>query len=277
MAAQAILLAGDAAQKSHWLPLLAGGTVAALALTEAHGDWDLANLTCTAEGKGDAIVLSGGKTFVTDAAMADVLLVTVALDGAPALVLVETANLPAGAMRREVVIDETRRSYGLNLEGLSVPRANLLTGGDIAGCLKNLHLAACLLYAAEMCGGTAGVINVTLEYLTTRRQFDHFIGAYQALKSFGRENDVLIVSVDGGCPGVQNIADGVIGATSQQYPLRMAALGVEAIAAYAADGSLPENTPGKDFYDTGVALVTDKAVDGVDSISVAEGTDLCWG
>ncbi|NIY71351.1 sugar ABC transporter substrate-binding protein [Marivivens donghaensis] len=102
-------------------------------------------------------------------------------------------------------------------------------------------------------------------------------GAYEALKSIGRENDVLIVSVDGGCPGIQNVADGVIGATSQQYPLLMASLGIEAIAQYAADGTLPQPTEGKDFFDTGVALVTDKAVDGVDSISVAEGTDLCWG
>lgn len=102
-------------------------------------------------------------------------------------------------------------------------------------------------------------------------------GAYEALRSIGRENDVLIVSVDGGCPGIQNIADGVIGATSQQYPLRMAALGIEAIAAFAADSTLPENTPGKDFFDTGVALVTDQPAEGVDSISVAEGTDLCWG
>ena len=44
-------------------------------------------------------------------------------------------------------------------------------------------------------------------------------GAYEALKAIGRENDVLIVSVDGGCPGVANVKDGVIGATSQQYPL----------------------------------------------------------
>lgn len=102
-------------------------------------------------------------------------------------------------------------------------------------------------------------------------------GAYEALRSIGRENDVLIVSVDGGCPGVQNIADGVIGATSQQYPLRMAALGIEAIAAYAKDGTLPENTPGKDFFDTGVALVTDEAAEGVESISVEEGKQLCWG
>lgn len=102
-------------------------------------------------------------------------------------------------------------------------------------------------------------------------------GAYEALRSIGRENDVLIVSVDGGCPGVQNVADGVIGATAQQYPLQMAAKGIEAIASFAADGTLPENTPGKDFFDTGVALVTDQPVDGVESISVEEGKALCWG
>ncbi len=102
-------------------------------------------------------------------------------------------------------------------------------------------------------------------------------GAYEALKAIGRENDVLIVSVDGGCPGVQNVAEGVIGATSQQYPLLMASLGVEAVKKWADSGEKPQPTPGKDFFDTGVALVTDQPVDGVESISVAEGTDLCWG
>ena len=103
------------------------------------------------------------------------------------------------------------------------------------------------------------------------------VGAYQALKAVGLESQVLIVSVDGGCPGVASVKDGVIGATSQQYPLQMAALGVEAIAKFAADGSKPEPTPGKAFFDTGVALVTDKPVEGVPSIDTAKGAELCWG
>jgi fructose transport system substrate-binding protein len=102
-------------------------------------------------------------------------------------------------------------------------------------------------------------------------------GAYEALKAFGRENDVLIVSVDGGCPGVANVKDGVIGATSQQYPLLMASLGIEAIAQWAKDGTKPEPTLGKAFFDTGVALVTDQPVDGVPSIDTTEGANLCWG
>jgi fructose transport system substrate-binding protein len=102
-------------------------------------------------------------------------------------------------------------------------------------------------------------------------------GAYEALKAIGRENDVLIVSVDGGCPGVQNVADGVIGATSQQYPLLMASKGIEAIAAWAKDGTKPQASEGKAFFDTGVALVTDNPADGVVSIDTKEGMDLCWG
>ncbi|WP_150526127.1 sugar ABC transporter substrate-binding protein [Roseibium sediminis] len=102
-------------------------------------------------------------------------------------------------------------------------------------------------------------------------------GAYEALKAIGREKDVLIVSVDGGCPGVDNVASGVIGATSQQYPLLMASKGIEAIAAWAKDGTKPQATDGKDFFDTGVSLVTDNPVDGVESISVEEGKSLCWG
>ncbi|WP_439651497.1 substrate-binding domain-containing protein [Maritalea mediterranea] len=102
-------------------------------------------------------------------------------------------------------------------------------------------------------------------------------GAYEALKSIGREDDVLIVSVDGGCPGVTNVAEGVIGATAQQYPLDMARLGIEAIAQYAKDKTLPETSPGLDFFNTGVALVTDSPVEGVPSITSEEGLELCWG
>ena len=102
-------------------------------------------------------------------------------------------------------------------------------------------------------------------------------GAAEALRAFGRQEGVTIVSVDGGCPGVQNVADGVIGATSQQYPRKMAEMGIEAIAAFAKDGTRPQNTEGLSFTDTGVQLVTDKPVEGVPSITSAEGLKLCWG
>jgi fructose transport system substrate-binding protein len=102
-------------------------------------------------------------------------------------------------------------------------------------------------------------------------------GAYEALKAVGKEKDVLIMSVDGGCPGVKNVSEGVIGGTSQQYPLVMAALGVEAIKKFADTGEKPAVTAGKNFFDTGVTLITDAPVGSVPSIDTKEGLAKCWG
>jgi len=103
------------------------------------------------------------------------------------------------------------------------------------------------------------------------------VGASEAIDAANLKG-VTIVSVDGGCsPGIEAVKSGVIGATSQQYPVKMAQLGVEAIAKYKATGEKPAVTPGLDFFDTGVQLVTDKPVDGVESITVAEAEKICWG
>jgi fructose transport system substrate-binding protein len=69
----------------------------------------------------------------------------------------------------------------------------------------------------------------------------------------------------------------VIGATSQQYPLLMASKGIEAIAAFAKDGTKPAASDGLTFFNTGVNLVTDKPAEGVTSIDSTKGTELCWG
>jgi len=103
------------------------------------------------------------------------------------------------------------------------------------------------------------------------------VGAASALQDAGIKGAIL-VSVDGGCnPGITSVKSGVIGATSQQYPLKMAQLGVEAIAKLAKTGEKPQVTPGLDFFDTGVALVTDKPVSGVESIDSTKAEAICWG
>ncbi len=102
-------------------------------------------------------------------------------------------------------------------------------------------------------------------------------GAYAALKAAGKEGQALIVSVDGGCPGVKSVASGVIGATSQQYPLLMASKGIEAIAAFAKDGTKPVASANLSFMNTGVNLITDKPAEGVPSLDTKEGLAKCWG
>jgi fructose transport system substrate-binding protein len=102
-------------------------------------------------------------------------------------------------------------------------------------------------------------------------------GAYQALKAAGKQKDVTIVSIDGGCPGVDNVKAGVIGATSMQFPLKMASLGVEAISKFAKDGTKPQVTAGKDFVDTGAQLITDQPQTGVEAKDSTWGKQNCWG
>jgi fructose transport system substrate-binding protein len=97
-------------------------------------------------------------------------------------------------------------------------------------------------------------------------------GAYKALKAAGKDQGVMIVSVDGGCTGVRDVKAGKIAATAQQYPLKMAALGVEAGLAYAKTGKKASG-----YVDTGVTLITDKPLAGVDSKDTRAGLDACWG
>ncbi|WP_317201819.1 sugar ABC transporter substrate-binding protein [Janthinobacterium sp.] len=97
-------------------------------------------------------------------------------------------------------------------------------------------------------------------------------GAYKALKALGKEKNVMIVSVDGGCAGVRDVKAGVIAATSQQYPLNMAGLGVEAGAEYAKTGKKVSG-----YVDTGVTLISDKAQKGVESRDTVFGLGACWG
>jgi len=98
-------------------------------------------------------------------------------------------------------------------------------------------------------------------------------GAWTALKKAGKKpNGVTIVSVDGGCAGVRNVKAGIIDATSQQYPLRMASLGVAAVVKYANGGSKASG-----YTDTGLNLIAKKPLKGVPSKSVAYGLANCWG
>ena len=103
-------------------------------------------------------------------------------------------------------------------------------------------------------------------------------GASVALTAAGKKpGDYIMVSVDGGRAGVTNVQKGVIGATSQQYPLRMADLGVKAIADIINSGTKPAVSPGLDFYNTGVTLITDTPADGVKSETSQYGLDNAWG
>ena len=99
-------------------------------------------------------------------------------------------------------------------------------------------------------------------------------GGANALKAAGKDpKDFILVSVDGGCEAIEKgIKTDVIDATSQQYPLKMAALGVEKGAAAARGGDKPSG-----YVDTGVELITNQPVKGVEAKDAAYGEENCWG
>ena len=101
-------------------------------------------------------------------------------------------------------------------------------------------------------------------------------GAYAALKAAGK-TDVVVVSVDGGRAGVEAVKAGTIAATSQQYPAKMVELGVKAIIDIVKTGNKPENSPGLDFFDTGVTLIANEPIEGVESEDPQFGLDNAWG
>jgi fructose transport system substrate-binding protein len=98
-------------------------------------------------------------------------------------------------------------------------------------------------------------------------------GAWNALKNAGKTKAATtIVSVDGGCAGVRNVRGGIIDATSQQYPLRMASRGVQAVVNFARTGRKVSG-----YTDTGVNLIALRARAAVPSKGVAYGLKNCWG
>src|SRR5437762_13389186 len=89
-----------------------------------------------------------------------------------------SSDLPPQRRRRGTVIDETRRSFQLDLAGLSIPKSALMTGDKARAALTAVRDAALLLTSAEAAGGLAGVLQVILEYLNTRSAFGRKIGSY---------------------------------------------------------------------------------------------------
>jgi len=102
------------------------------------------------------------------------------------------------------------------------------------------------------------------------------IGACAAAKAAGVKIDAM-VSVDGGGAGIGAVKSGCINATSQQYPLLMADLGVQAIYDIVKNGTKPANSEGLDFFNTGVKLITDDPQEGVPSETTEYGLANAWG
>jgi fructose transport system substrate-binding protein len=126
--------------------------------------------------------------------------------------------------------------------------------------------------AMENCLSANGNVNVV--YTINEPAAD---GALQALKAAGKSN-VVVVTIDGSCKYVKGLlADGTIAADSAQYPGKMAAIGVQTVATVAKGGAKPQLPAGKDFIDSGTALVTKTPLPGLTTQTPDQAAQACWG
>ena len=170
---------------------------------------------------------------------------------------------------RVVSVDYCRANGFLQGMGIEVPTLEDMTspaatGNYTTGAGGEYEIVCLEATGANEAGGRTGMENCLaknpdINVVYTINEPTAF-GAAEALEAAGKTigEDVYVVSVDGGLAGVEAVKAGQIQATSQQYPLRMASLGVEAIKTIADGGAAPENTSANgQFFDTGVTLCTD--------------------
>ncbi|OCG74349.1 substrate-binding domain-containing protein [Microbacterium sediminis] len=101
-------------------------------------------------------------------------------------------------------------------------------------------------------------------------------GGAEAIASAGKADGILLGSIDGSCDGVAMVENGAFTATVMQFPGRMAEMSIEAAIEYLQTGTEPE-MPESGFVDTGTELITNQAVEGVESQDTEWGADNCWG
>ncbi len=180
LAANALLQVGTEADKQAYLPGIASGeTIATLALTDDAGQWELASTSSSARLVEGTWRVSGVRNYVTDGAVANLILVPAMSPGG--LSLFAVAGDAEGLSKESLpTMDQTRKQARLVLE--DVPGALIgAEGAALAGLVTTTQIAAAAL-AAEQVGGAQRVLDNAVEYAKTRIQFGRAIGSFQAIK-----------------------------------------------------------------------------------------------
>ncbi|MGH6870132.1 MAG: acyl-CoA dehydrogenase family protein [Rhizomicrobium sp.] len=179
---------GSDAQKSEWLPRIAGGeTVIAFAFAEPQGRFNYADLTTTAKKSGANYVLNGQKAVVLGAPWADTLIVTARTasgrrdEKGISVFLVDKKS--KGVATRDYPTVDGLRASEITFENVEVPAANLIGHADDGLALvEQVTDEAIAAHCAEAVGAMKVLLDQTVEYSKTRKQFGVPIGKFQVLQ-----------------------------------------------------------------------------------------------
>lgn len=173
----------NSAEKQKYLSAIASGEAkAAVGLLEDSASWSPDSIQLKATSSPGNYTLDGRKLFVWDAAVADFLICGARLNGELALFLIP-ANASGLRITDLPAMDSTRKLYEVVLDGVAVPRENLLAKGKPArAALDHMLDVATVGLVAEMTGGMQRLLEMTVEYAKTRKQFGRPIGQFQAVQ-----------------------------------------------------------------------------------------------
>jgi alkylation response protein AidB-like acyl-CoA dehydrogenase len=200
LAVPTLIEAGTEAQKQEVLSAIAQGSArATLALTEPSGRWDAGAVTLAAKPSGGGWQLDGVKLFVSDAEVADYMIVAARTrgEGEDGISLFLVKGKPAGMKVTALkTLDMTRRWSEVRFDGVKLEGDSLMGPADTAWpkLQRALEWATAAL-CAEMIGGTQKILETSTEYAKTRHQFGKPIGIYQAVSH--KLADMLVLSESG--------------------------------------------------------------------------------
>jgi alkylation response protein AidB-like acyl-CoA dehydrogenase len=183
LAGSLIAALGSGEQRDkHLQAICEGRAKATLALLEEGASWEPDDVSLKAADAGDAVRLSGKKLFVPDAAVADLIIVAARSGSGPLLAAVNR-DAPGVAIKPMPSIDRTRGLFEVALDDVAVEASDVLARGDAArAALEHALDVGALALCAEMVGGMQWVLDATVEYAKTRKQFGKPIGQFQAVQ-----------------------------------------------------------------------------------------------
>jgi pimeloyl-CoA dehydrogenase small subunit len=185
LAGAALRHGATAAERAELIPEIAGGELRlALAHSEPQSGWSPFDIKTTAKKDGDGYLLSGEKGLVLNGDSAHKLIVLARLSGGQressglGLFLVD-ADAP-GVARRGYPTQDGRRAAEITLANVHGRALGQLGGaGPVMGRIYEDAIAA---LAAEAVGAMAEAVEMTTDYMKTRKQFGVAIGSFQALQ-----------------------------------------------------------------------------------------------
>lgn len=182
LAARLLELTGSTALAEQWLPAIADGSALIVPAWEEVGtSGDIDAIQAIATRNGENLQLQGEKILVPFANSAKALLVTVKLEGRPALVLIKREDLVLAP--RQMPNHAGQSLYAVSLDGLTVGESSLIAM-NINDIWNRTMLEGLIALAAQAIGGAQRILEMTIDYAKQREQFGQPIGAFQAIAHY---------------------------------------------------------------------------------------------